>query len=351
MKTLSFPQELMDQVTARILSRHPIKSFGYFVSDTRAGMPTDFIIFEGNDRNARGWKEEFESFGQYFVDHGDAGFVATPEEIWRFKKETRARGLFEVGVFHSHQRHPANFSRVDYDMHMKSVGKQLWHAIFSLRNPDDPQVRVFEIHESGVSEVHLLEAGTPATEERSLKPETTTAGPLRDKRRLLADAQGLLEADHHGRPLNRDARAMVTAVEAVLATADPSLIAELLGTGLLRDRERRYEEFVAEDMRPVTGGEFLMGTDRGPFRPYCGETPQHAVELRDFHIGRFVVTNALYSKWSPRSDMTVEDRTKPKVSVTWHEARLFALWMGCRLPTEAEWEFACSRGKDVAVVL
>ena len=109
MKTLSFPQELMDQVTARILSRHPIKSFGYFVSDTRAGTPTDFIIFEGNDRNARGWKEEFESFGQYFVDHGDAGFVATPEEIWRFKKETRARGLFEVGVFHSHQRHPANF--------------------------------------------------------------------------------------------------------------------------------------------------------------------------------------------------------------------------------------------------
>jgi formylglycine-generating enzyme required for sulfatase activity/proteasome lid subunit RPN8/RPN11 len=346
MKTLVFSPGLMDRVTASILKRHPVKSFGYFISDTKAGIPTDFIIFEGNNRNARGWKEEFESFGQYFVDHSDAGFVATPEEIWKFKKETRARGMFEVGVFHSHQRHPANFSRVDYEMHMKSVGKQLWHVIFSMRTPDYPQARAFEIHESGVSEIRLLDSEKPATEERLPKPKRTTASPLRDKSTLLADARELLRSEENGLPLHVDPQATIAAIEDVLSTDDQSLIAELLSTGIFRDRERRYDEFVAEDMRPLKGGDFLMGTDRGQSRPYCGETPKHHVTLRDFSIGRFVVTDALFSKWSLQSNIHVEDRTQPKVNVTWYEAKLFAMWMGCRLLTEAEWEFACSRGEE-----
>lgn len=83
-----------------------------------------------------------------------------------------------------------------------------------------------------------------------------------------------------------------------------------------------------------------MGTDRGKSRPYCGETPKHHVTVRDFSIGRFVITDALFSKWSLQSNIHVKDRTQPKVNVTWYEAKLFALWMGCRLLTEAEWEFA-----------
>jgi proteasome lid subunit RPN8/RPN11 len=248
MKTLVFPPGLMDRVTASIRKRHPVKSFGYFISDTKAGIPTDFIIFEGNNRNARGWKEEFESFGQYFVDHSDAGFVATPEEIWKFKKETRARGMFEVGVFHSHQRHPANFSRVDYEMHMKSVGKQLWHVIFSMRTSDYPQARAFEIYDSGVSEIRLLDSEKPTTEERLARPKGI---PLRDKSTLLADARELLRSDENGLPLHVDPQTTIAAIEDVLSTDDQSLIAELLSTGIFRDRERRYDEFVGEDMIPL----------------------------------------------------------------------------------------------------
>ncbi len=145
---------LLDRLVETVRSRFPEKTFGYLVSDVDARTPTDLVTFGQNVRNTPDWQGEFHAYGQYFVDHDDAGFVAAPEEAWRLQQEIWAAGRFEVGVFHSHQRHPANFSQIDYEMHVSRF-TSLWHMIVSMRNPELPQVRAFDVSTQGTRELRL----------------------------------------------------------------------------------------------------------------------------------------------------------------------------------------------------
>ena len=113
------------------------------------------------------------------------------------------------------------------------------------------------------------------------------------------------------------------------------------------------------DMVLIPGGKFLMGAPEDELESLDQERPQHEVSVPSFFIGRYPVTQAqwrIVAKWSqverslnPEPSYFKGDN-RPVEQVSWEEAvefcqRLLAeTGRTYRLPSEAEWEYACRAG-------
>jgi formylglycine-generating enzyme required for sulfatase activity len=107
------------------------------------------------------------------------------------------------------------------------------------------------------------------------------------------------------------------------------------------------------ELRP---GAFVMGeTDDDKFATDT-ERPAHHVAIgHRFALGRFPVTVGEYHGFAPRH-APGEDSDWPVVNVSWDDAQSFCRWLRSatgqpfRLPSEAEWEYACRAGTRASFV-
>ncbi len=143
---------------------------------------------------------------------------------------------------------------------------------------------------------------------------------------------------------------------------------------------------ISIDMVPINGGTFLMGSPSNEKGRNSDEGPQKEVKVNSFWMGAYEITWDQYSRYLDERagniksrEVTLKDGSKimidgvstatpmyidmsfgmgrqgfPAINMTQYAAMMYARWLYTetghfyRLPTEAEWEYACRAGSKTA---
>ncbi len=141
-------------------------------------------------------------------------------------------------------------------------------------------------------------------------------------------------------------------------------------------KESKQSQYFSEDlgngitleMVAIPGGTFLMGTEdeeierlvkKFNWDGFRSERPQHRVTVSSFYMGRYPITQSQWQAIAATAKIDIDLETNPSnfkgdelpvESVNWYQATEFCKRLSretkreYRLPSEAEWEYACRAG-------
>lgn len=122
--------------------------------------------------------------------------------------------------------------------------------------------------------------------------------------------------------------------------------------GGMQKQELRFDlgQDTSLELVQIPAGKFMMGSN-----DYDNEKPIHEVTVPAFLMGKYPVTNAQWeavmgTKPSEKYDIKFQDKNQPVIGVSWGDCQEFCKKLSAkirkefRLPSEAEWEYACRGG-------
>ena len=168
------------------------------------------------------------------------------------------------------------------------------------------------------------------------KPATTQVAPKKErasKQRKVQSKKG--EADSHSKKAKVD-------------------ISPTIGKANYTPNVKTfYANGVSFEMVEVRGGTFRMGaTSEQGSDVWDNEKPVHSVTLSGYYIGKTEVTQALWKAVMGSNPRKFIGDNLPVEMVSWDDCQEFIRELNAltgqnfRLPTEAEWEFACRGGNN-----
>jgi formylglycine-generating enzyme required for sulfatase activity len=133
-------------------------------------------------------------------------------------------------------------------------------------------------------------------------------------------------------------------VFAAIQTPEVSAAAE---AGDKKKSDQIHTNSIGMELKRIEPGSFMMGSDKGE----RDEMPVRQVSItKPFYIGVSEVTQEQYEKVMGTNPSSFVEPNRPVENVSWEDARAFCRKLSAmekaeyRLPTEAEWEFACRAG-------
>ncbi|NEP12083.1 MAG: formylglycine-generating enzyme family protein [Symploca sp. SIO2C1] len=139
--------------------------------------------------------------------------------------------------------------------------------------------------------------------------------------------------------------------------------------GKENNRSRRQANFFTEDlsngimleMVAIPGGTFMMGSPATEEGRYERESPQHSVTIKPFYLGKFTVTQVQWRAVATLAKVIRDLNSDPAYfkgdnlpveQISWSDSKEFCARLSretgrtYRLPSEAEWEYACRAGTN-----
>ncbi|MFO5440741.1 MAG: SUMF1/EgtB/PvdO family nonheme iron enzyme, partial [Dolichospermum sp.] len=104
------------------------------------------------------------------------------------------------------------------------------------------------------------------------------------------------------------------------------------------------------EMIAIPGGTFWMGSPTNEAERNNDEGPQHQVTVPSFFMGKYPLTQAQYQAIIGNNPSYFKGNNRPVERVIWNDAVTFCQKLSqktgknYRLPSEAEWEYACRAG-------